>query len=272
MVGTFFYLLKLIFDKHFLISSISSLVNQNQHKIGVIKIFQINVNRLVLIFLIQGIMSVFFLFLAVRLIIRRKQRINIYLSGFLISVVVGAVLNMIYALLFMLEYADSIIISLNLITNFFIFYSLIFLTEINLMLLKYNKFTPGKQYLLMFIYGLLLLIGILLPNVISLNAIGQPIWSFFFFLYIVTLMTLFAILPFVISSLRLAMEHSDKKYKKKWLYYVVGLIGLFFYLYMICFANLLNNAFFLLIVSLISPIVIISCTLIYFGIGQKKID
>lgn len=233
--------------------------------------FQIDPNRLILVFLIQGFMSVFFLFLAIRVISRHKHRINAYVSGFFLSVLVGAVLNMIYALLFMLNYDKAIIITLNLITNFFVFYSLIFLTEINLLLLYSDKFSVIKQYMLMVIYGALLLLGIFIPNAISLNAIGQPNWSFLFFLYIIFLFTLFAIIPFIVTSLKLTSAHTNKALRNKWLCYVLGLIGLFFYLYMICFANLLNNSTFLTIVSFISPLVIVSCILIYYGIGQKKL-
>jgi len=93
-------------------------------------LYQMTVTRALTVYVAQGLICVFFIFLAYKILKRDRKRLNIIFSGFYLSAAVGLFVNFIYAPLDPLDF-ESVILFLNYITNFGIFYSPIFLVVFN---------------------------------------------------------------------------------------------------------------------------------------------
>ncbi|MHA2182184.1 MAG: hypothetical protein ACXAAH_12260, partial [Promethearchaeota archaeon] len=97
--------------------------------------FEISITRAITVYGAQGILFVFFLFLAYKILKRDRKRLNILFSLFYLSVVVGLLVNFVYA-----PIEDvTIVLILNFFTNFFIYFAVVFLVVFELILLKSEK-------------------------------------------------------------------------------------------------------------------------------------
>ncbi|MFX1523262.1 MAG: hypothetical protein ACFFCC_07160 [Promethearchaeota archaeon] len=227
-----------------------------------------DVARFLQIYIIQGGFALFFLYMAIIVLKRGKKRSNLYLSGFYLSTAIGGVLNIVYANIFI----ENIVYILHFITYYIFCYSLVFILLFTLILLNpVDKFDRRIQLLLLILFGLLLLGLLFIPNGIQINQMTnwKPVWSPFFFLYSIIICSAILIIPTSYYSLKIYSKFKNQHLKKKWKYFLVGLVGYFFLFYGTSFSNTLNNDNFRFIWSMLSLPTIISLFLIYFGVGKQ---
>lgn len=226
--------------------------------------------RIITIYVAQGFMCLFFLFLAFKILKRDRKRLNVIFSGFYISPAIGFIINFIYAPL-----TDvSVVLMLNFLTNFFIFYSSIFIVVFNLILLKSEKaITAGKQLIIFIVYGIAMfsMIGFLFfPGFgVTFNENWSPIWSFPFFIYVVVIETI-GILPALYLSFQIYKKFEDEILKKKWKFFIFGLCLIFIFMYGIFISNTLNIDIFRTIIGVVGLILaLLGAYMMYYGVGRQ---
>ena len=233
--------------------------------------FEISVTRAITVYGAQGILFAFFLFLAYKILKRDRKRLNIIFSLFYLSVVIGLLVNFVYA-----PIEDvPIVLILNFFTNFFIYFAVVFLVVFELILLKSEKvITFPKQLLIMLIYGILLFSMIFLVFVeglgVTLSLTWSPIWSVPFFIYVLLVVTLGGIIPTLYFALQISKKFEDEILRKRWKFFIIGVCALFVFMYGIFISNTLNNATLRTAMGALGLILaIIGGYLIYYGVGKS---
>ncbi|MFX0027471.1 MAG: hypothetical protein ACFE8M_13800 [Candidatus Hermodarchaeota archaeon] len=230
----------------------------------------VDTTRILTVFVAQGLVFAFFLFLAIKILKRDTKRLNIIFSAFYISAVIGSFVNFIYIFL---EDVPTILI-LNFITNFCIFYSPTFLLVFNLVLLKSEKvINTSKQLIILIVYGIAMICMIIflftpLPGV-TLNVNLSPHWSIEFFLYVLIVETLIVI-PLLYLSFQIYRKFEDVNLKKKWKFFIYGFCALIIFMYGIFVSNTLDEPIFRTIILGIGVILgLAGGYLMYFGVGRQ---
>ncbi len=185
------------------------------------------------------------------------------------------------------EYKE-IVIFLHFLSMFFVCFGLIFILIVNLIILESTViFSVKRQNTYIFIYGIILFFGMLILIIVpdpleiigvELTPTGRPGWKPIFFIYVISVITGFAIIPIVFTSFKIYYSFETKVLKKKWFYYLIGSLGLIvFVFYPVLILNLLTGIIpyyiFLDIirntVSILGISVIIWVLMMYYGIGSK---
>ncbi len=230
--------------------------------------------RVITIYGAQGLVFAWFAYLAYRILKRDRKRLNLIFSGFYLSVVVGTLFNFIYGPIA----NEQIVVILNYFTNFGAFYAPIFFVVFNLILLKSEKvITPAKQLMIFIGYGVYMfcMIFFVLAGAgwgVSLNVSTNwsPVWHLPFFLYMILGVTLFTILPLLYLSFQIYKKFEDEELKKKWKFFIFGVIAFIIFMYTIFFSNFLNNP---TVRTLIGPIGVILALIggymMYTGVGRQ---
>lgn len=239
---------------------------------------QIDVTRIILVYVIQGILVIFFSSITYQILRRKRQRLNLIFSGFFISIILGNIFNMIYAPFDPVEY-ESTIIFLNFLTNFFLFFGLIFILVVHMIILESTiVFSVKRQNRYITIYGILLFFGMLILVIffqgVEISPNGYPQYNPLFFVYVVSVLTGFALIPIHYTSWKIYHSFETKALKRKWRFYIAGSLGLtFFNLYPILVSNLLNyfidNSVFRSLISILGISIILWGFMMYYGIGSK---
>lgn len=231
---------------------------------------ELNTTRILTVFVAQGLVFAFFLFLAIKILKRDTKRLNIIFSAFYISALIGSFINFIYV--FLTDIPTILI--LNFITNFCIFYSPIFLLVFNLILLKSEKvITTSKQLIILIVYGIAMFCMIIFlftptPGV-TLNVTLSPVWSIEFFIYVLIVESVL-IIPLLYLSFQIYRKFEDANLKKKWKFFIFGLCTLIIFMYGIFVSNTLDEATFRMIISGIGVILgLAGGYLMYFGVGRQ---
>ncbi|MBA7499280.1 hypothetical protein ES704_02020 [subsurface metagenome] len=233
-------------------------------------LYEMSMTRFITIYVAQGFMCIFFLFLAFKILKRDRKRLNVIFSGFYLSPAIGFIINFIYAPLT----DGSVVLMLNFLTNFFIFYSSIFIVVFNLILLKSEKaITTRKQLIILIVYGIAMfsMIGFLFfPGFgVTFNENWSPIWSLPFFLYLVTIETI-AIFPALYLSFQIYKKFEDELIKKKWKFFIFGLCSIIIFMYGIFISNTLNIDSFRTIIGVVGLILaLLGAYLMYYGVGRQ---
>lgn len=234
-------------------------------------LFQLTAMRFLTIYIAQGFIFVFFLFLAIKILKRDRKRLNVIFSGFYISPVIGFLVNFIYGPL-----TDvNLVLLLNFVTNFGIYYSAIFLVVFDLILLKSEKvITTTKQILILLGYGIAMfcmIFFLFIPGAgVTLNATWSPVWALPFFIYVVLVVSIGAVIPFLYLSFQIHKKFEDDLLKKKWKYFIYGFCCLIVFMYGIFISNTLNDATFRIIMGLIGLVLAIAGGyLMYTGVGRQ---
>jgi hypothetical protein len=234
-------------------------------------ILELDIARFLQLFVIQLIIALIFIYLGVRILLRNRSRLNLSFSAFYLFTAIGALLNVVYSVINI----EIAVIILNFITNFSISFSLIFLYCTNQIILKSEvAYTKDEELKAIGLYGLLLLLMICFYPfgqgvIINKTTNWKPVWRLPFFIYVITVVTVVAIIPIIISAIKIYKKFENKQLKSKWIYFMVGLAGLFTYMYGAFINNLLNNQIFRLIFSLFGLTVVVWVYLIYYGIGRQ---
>ncbi|MHA1525810.1 MAG: hypothetical protein ACTSQD_02160 [Promethearchaeota archaeon] len=164
--------------------------------------FQLDTTRIIQVYVLQGIIAAFFLYLAYKVLKRDTKRLNLMFSLGFIFAASGILINFIYAPLT----NEAVVIVLYYITIFVMFLFGAFFVIFVLMLLKSEKvITPKKQAIYIIIYFVAELCSVFIPDGVTINASTEwkPVWSVAMFIYFVsvirTIWSLIALI-FVIAS------------------------------------------------------------------------
>lgn len=246
---------------------------------------QILIDRIIVIYIINPILVIFFAVLAYQILKRRKQRLNLIFSGFFFCMIIGFSFNMSYATINHIYYADLIKI-LHLLSWFFVFFGTVFILIVHMIILESTLiYSINRQNRYILLYGFLLLTGMLIQVLIgsplvgiNLTGEGRPGWTLIFFIYVILITSGFSIIPIIITSFKIYHRFETKALKRKWFYYLIGSLGLIiFNLYPIQILNLLTGimpyAGFLetlrVVVAASGVSVVLWVSLMYYGIGYK---
>jgi hypothetical protein len=237
-------------------------------------LFQLeNPMRILTIYVAQGLVCAFFIFLAYKILKRDRKRLNIIFSGFYLSAVIGFIINFIYG-----PIADeNIVVILNFLTNFGIFYAPIFLVVFDLILLKSEKvITINKQLLILIGYGIVMFCMLLFVLSdewgVSLNedTDWSPEWTFPFFLYVILAVSICAVIPSLYLNFQIYTKFEDEQLKKKWKFFILGVCILLVFMYGIFISNFLAISALRTIIGVIGLICAISGGyLMYYGVGRQ---
>ncbi|MFX1594705.1 MAG: hypothetical protein ACFFBK_01440 [Promethearchaeota archaeon] len=230
-----------------------------------------NITRFVTIYIVQGIMCVFFAFLAYKILKRDRKRLNLIFAGFYISNVISLCINFIYAPIT----DENIVLIMHSITTFFAFYSPIFILVFELMVLKpENIMNPNKQKLILIGYAIVLSFMAIFLSIenwgVEIEAPDwTPHWMLPFFIYLVSIVSICVVGPSFFISYRIFKKFEDNQLKKKWKSFIFGLGAFYACAYGIFISNFLNVPIFRIIIGIIDLVLIISGGyLMYFGVGR----
>lgn len=232
-----------------------------------------DLTRFLTIYVAQGIGFAVFVYIAWKILRRDTKRLNLIFASFFISAAVGLFINFVYA-----PITDpEVVLILNFFTNFGIIFSLIFLLVFDLILLKSEKIiTPQKQVLIIVIYGIIALCMIFFLFIpgwgvqIDSTTGWKPVWSLPFYLYVIILMTVAAFIPTVYFSIKIYNQFQDLVLKKKWKYFILGILFLYGFTYGIFTSNYLNIAIVRTVMGAIVLILgIVGTNLMYYGVGRQ---
>ena len=243
-------------------------------------LFQAEIPRLIMIYVFLGILVLYFSIITYKVLKRKRQRLNFVISGFFISLSIGFVLNMVYAAM-----TDRItILILNFLTNYFIFFGPVFLLIVNMIILESTLiYSVKRQNRYILFYGILLFAGmlilVLLGEIFDTHSVpflgvkiinNAPKWGPIFFAYVVSIMSIFTLIPINYTNFKIFFQFETKALKRKWFFYLFGFLGLTVILYLGIIFNLLDPIIFAgvrSIVTLSISSVIIWGYMMYYGIG-----
>jgi len=234
---------------------------------------QLTLGRILQVYIAQGVIIVVFLYLAIRILLRDRKRLNAIFAGLYITPVIGVFMNFIYAPLT----DETIVLFLNFISNATAIYAPIFIVVFDLIILKSEKIiTTGKQLVILIAYGIAVLcMGIFLffPGYgVTINASTNwtPVWSIPIFIYVYAILTCFATIPASYFSIKIYQKFEDAQLKRKWKFFIFGFIALMTFMYLIFLSNTLDNPNFRLILGVVGLILALLGGLsMYYGVGRQ---
>jgi len=231
--------------------------------------FQLDAIRFFTVYIGQGIFSAIYLFIAYKILKRNKGRLNLILSLYYIVIAIALIINFIYAPIPDLEVQRI----LNTLTNYIIFFGLIFLPLFSLLLKKQEKIKNLHLILIIIIYGITLFIIMFQdPQSVSIDDSSiawRPVWELSIFFPLLIYKTTAIVIPTFILQIQLYRKFQIEELKKKWLYFNLGTGGIFIFSYGIMVANTLNDPIFRLIMAIYSISVIFWGYLTYYGVGKQ---
>ena len=227
----------------------------------------LDISRFIQVFVVQGIVGLFYLFIGYKIIRRETKGINFILSNFYFFVGIGAIINIIYVNIF----NETITLFLHFTTYYLFCLSLIFLFIFVLILFKSDKIiTVKKQCAIFTIFAILLIVLWLIPDGMRLNEVSwKPEWSWPFFIYSIVICTSIAIGPTIYISFKIYRSFQKDILKKKWKYFLIGIFGYFFLYYGTSLSNTLADPTFRLIWSIMSLPALINIYFIYYGVAKQ---
>ncbi|TFF96554.1 MAG: hypothetical protein EU547_06305 [Promethearchaeota archaeon] len=231
---------------------------------------QFDIGRILQVFFIQGLIALFFLYILYQILKRGRKRINILFAFAYLFVLIGLINNMVYAFI----RNEPLLIVLNFITNFTVTFGLIFLTLFNMLIFFSEKKIDTKwQITIIIIYGAILFLQILfLPfgGIIANESTNwKALWSFPYYLYVITVISVGSIAPTIIISIQIYLEMHEPELKQRWVYFIIGALGVVFYMYGVFTVDLFNDTLIRFIWSLISLTIVLWIYLMYYGVGRQ---
>ena len=229
----------------------------------------LDVNRIILAYIIQVPIVFFFSILTIQLLRRNRSLQTNLLVGFLIFVIIGNVTNMVYAVL----ENEFLIIFLHLCVNFFNFYGLGFLYILNRIFLDSEiVYSRDRQIKYMLIYGSFYLIGMFsigLNGGVSLSNLSYPVWNVYFYIFMLSTVFGFGIFPILATSIKILRKIQAKNLRLRFLQYFFGVLGMASIILLIFTINYLNDNNIRTIVSIYSISTTLWVWLIQRGLGRK---
>ena len=107
-------------------------------------------------------------------------------------------------------------------------------------------------------------------DIARMQGFALIIWSPYFFLYVVLVETVGAIIPIYYLSIQIYKKFEDRVLQKKWKFFIYGFTALVIFMYGIFISNFLNNATFRLIMGIVGLILALGGGyMIYYGVGRS---
>ncbi|MFX0075996.1 MAG: hypothetical protein ACFE96_11175 [Candidatus Hermodarchaeota archaeon] len=234
---------------------------------------QLTPTRILTVYVAQGIILFVFLYLALRILLRDRKRLNVFFAGLYISPPIGILMNFIYAPLT----DETIVLVLNFIANATAIYAPIFIVVFDLILLKSEKIiSTTKQLVILIGYGIAVLCAAIFhftPSYgVTINASTNwsPVWSLPIFIYVYAILTCFATIPAAYFSIKIYKKFEDEVLKKKWRFFIFGFIALMTFMYLIFLSNTLDNPTFRTLLGIVGLILALLGGLsMYYGVGRQ---
>jgi hypothetical protein len=166
---------------------------------------------------------------------------------------------------------------LNFFTNFGFFYAPIFIVVFDLILLKSEKvISTSKQLMILIIYGIAMfgmIFFLFIPGsgvTINQGTGWSPVWSLPFFLYVVLVETIGALIPSLYFSFQIYKKFEDEQLKRKWRFFIFGFIALMTFMYAIFISNYIGDPTVRLLIGVVGlMLAILGGFLMYFGVGKQ---
>ncbi|MFX1410291.1 MAG: hypothetical protein ACFFA6_08055 [Promethearchaeota archaeon] len=225
-------------------------------------------SRYIGIFIIGSFITVFFYFLALKVIKRNFNRLTLTLGTFYILPGTGFFLNFIFLLIS--STPQGLIIYYTAV--FLILFGEIFLVLFLINILKIDsRLTLNKQVLITIMYAILCVLLILFPGGITINEKTDWIpvfsWSFLIVLYIFFTCSIF--IPTLILSIKLSKRFEDKILKSRLRLFFIGIILMNLVLYGLILYNTWIDSFYRELYLYLSFLVIPAGILIYYGLVHQ---
>ena len=163
--------------------------------------------RFIQIYVVQGLFALFFLYLAILVLKRGKMKLNLYLSSFYLSTTIGGIVNMIYATIFV----EMIVFIMHFLTYYLFCFSMVFLLIFVLIHIRPDKQFKFKfQFVVILIFGLLILGMLLIPNGIIIDASTnwKPNWNWNFLIYSIIVCSFTVVCPTISFSIKIYIKRS----------------------------------------------------------------
>lgn len=230
----------------------------------------LDIERILQVFIVQGLILGFFIYISYRIIMRGKKRLNFIFSLAYISIALGLFINIIYAII-LYEPATTL---LAYCTHYCLGIGPVFLLLFNLIVLKSEKIVTKKiQLILILVYGIIFAsIFLFIPfNGITINEVTRwrSVWTIEFYIYFLFIITILTTIPNCYTSFKIYFSFENTELQKKWQYFLIGLFGLYGYMYGAFTANYLNIPLFRLIMGVLGLSIAFFLYLMYYGVGRQ---
>lgn len=235
-----------------------------------IQLPDITIQTLLKAFVVHGIMFMVFIIVAFTILKRSKKWLNIIISGFFIFMSLGLFCNFIFVLLSQEPFEDIVLI-LYYFTMFFLLMGPFFLTLFCFNLARSFTLNKRNQILVIVFYGVLLGGMYLIPGAIKIgpSTNWNPVYSLPYYLYIMTLLSIFSVIPQIYSSIKIYKRMKSTNLKRRFISFMIGAI----LIYIVAYGTFTYNFLDLYLVRLIFGYVSLICTIlggifIYYGIAK----
>jgi hypothetical protein len=230
--------------------------------------------RFVQIYILQlGVGGIYFLFIAALILRRSRKNLNKIFSLFFISVALGTIVNVFYAPIES-ESLIKLVEFLHILTFYLFTLAQVFLLIFNLMILKSEAIINAKkQKIIIIIYtallSILFIVGLLGGVRLDPSTKWKPVWELPFFLtaFIVCIPTL--VLPILYFSVKIFQEFRDEQLRKKWRYFMAGVLLYFLMWFGTSISNFLAEDIFRNIWAFFALVSLLATYTMYYGVGKQ---
>lgn len=221
-------------------------------------------------------MAIFFLGLGWSILKRRRSRLTKTFSCLYISIALGLLVNTAYVVINELVRSEPLALFLYYISAFLIFYGPIFMLATNRILIHSEvvyRLRSELKLLLIYAFALGSMVIFYFFDGIEFNESTnwRPVWSLPYLIYIVIVVSVFTTIPTIVTSIKILIVMKDKTMKRRWVWLMIGLLGLYAYEYLAFLTFYLNNDLLRMISSLYAITVILWVWLIYKGIKREQL-
>lgn len=228
--------------------------------------------ELIQTFLVNGSIMLMFIFFGIKLLLQKRNRLSVTISGLFLIAALGLGMNIIYRI-----FNDQTFnIIGNKLTIIIISFSLIFLFSFTEIIKKSSfQYTVNKQMMFSSIYAICLCVLLIIPEGVtwdySTSTYGVPVWSWAFSIYglLCSQTIIFLIVRNGIVTYR-SMEERTSIYVKKYQFSLIGLILLDLVIIGNYVFNALNTAAGRIILLGLSACIFPAAILLYLGFRQEK--
>jgi len=240
-------------------------------------LFQYDIVRVLQVYLVQGIVFLFFVSLSIIILKRDKKRLNKVFSGFYILISLGLLFNFIYT---PMRGDDLVMVIeiLNFITNYCLLLGPIFLVVFQLVLLKSESvFTKKKQLIIIVSYSVVLLsiIGFMFGEETGVDITGPnwvPIYHLPIYIYLVVVHSIASTIPTIYLSTMIYKKLKDTEIRKKWRFFMVGIHSLNIFMYGTYTSYILEVVLFgfRFVWSIVGLVLVVTGGyMVFYGVGRQ---
>ena len=228
--------------------------------------------RRLIIFVPQLIIAGLFLFLAIKLLRRNRQRPTVTLFMVYVLSGSGLIFNAIHVVLAAFQPENEVLLLvIYFLTIFQMLFPPVFMLTFMISILRLGDvFTIKKQLIITLIYGCIIFIIFFTPKGIRFDEESRPFFSWVFLTLMYITLTVFIVLPTLWYSRRLIKTFQDKILKRKLITFIIGIYGMLFSIYGTILYITWPDSLFSSVWSILTTFIIIpSALFIYYGIGRE---